>query len=97
MAQVRELLDQAETNTAARQVLTAYLAGAGETAGILIDTAVNRGVSLAACKHRLSLDQNAVRRALESAAPNSRVWRETAATPLIVRDMVRRAECNIAD
>jgi hypothetical protein len=92
VTQVREMLDQARTNPTARQVLTAYLAGVGETAGTLMDAA-RKDAPQAACKGRLSLDDKAALRALESAAPDPALWAETAATPLILRDMLKRAGC----
>ena len=85
------MLDQAATNQTARQTLTAYLAGAGETAGWLIDTAA----SPQSCTRRLSLDDKSARQALESSAPGPAT--ETAATPLIVHDMLKRAGCRLTD
>jgi hypothetical protein len=95
VAQVRAMLDQAATNAGARQVLTAYLAGAGETAGWLLDAAADRGVSRQSCARRLSLDDKTARQALDANAPG--VAAETAATPLIVRDMLKRAGCRLSD
>lgn len=42
VAQVKVMLDQSLTNPIARQVLTAYLSGAGETAGWLVDAATGQ-------------------------------------------------------
>ncbi|WP_298268799.1 chlorophyllide reductase [uncultured Bradyrhizobium sp.] len=89
VAQVRAMLDQAATNPTARQTLTAYLAGSGETAGWLLDTA--RG--LAPCARRLSLDAQQARDAIAGAAAAT----ETPATPLIIRDMLRRAGCRLTE
>ena len=89
------MLDQAATNPAARQVLTAYLAGAGETAGWLLDAAADQGAPLQSCTRRLSLDDKTARQALQASAPGPAA--ETAATPLIVRDMLKRAGCRLAD
>ncbi len=93
VAQVKAMLDQAATNPTARQVLTAYLGGAGETAGWLIDAARDRGVLREPCKRPLSLDANQARAAIaggSSAAPT-----ETPATPLIISDMLKRAGCRL--
>ncbi|SEE48335.1 hypothetical protein SAMN05519104_6262 [Rhizobiales bacterium GAS188] len=96
VVQVMEMLTQAPSNPTARQVLTAYLAGLGETAGILIDAAVaGDGTPVASCNGHLSLDDKAARHALEAAAPSRDHWAETPATPLIVRDMIDRAGCKI--
>lgn len=95
VAQVRAMLDQAATNPAARQVLTAYLAGAGETAGWLLDAASDQGLPLQSCARRLSVDDKTARRALDASA--AAVAAETAATPLIVRDMLKRAGCRLTD
>ncbi len=92
VAQARAMLDQAASNPTARQVLTAYLAGIGETAGTMMDAAGQQ-----ACQRRLSLDDKIALQALERAAPNANLWAETAATPLILRDMLKRANCRVAD
>ncbi len=97
VSQVRDMLEQARTNPTARQVLTAYLAGVGETAGTMIDAAGQNAAQFLACKGRLSLDDTAARHALERAAPNANVWAETAATPLILRDMLKRANCRVPE
>jgi len=96
VTQVMAMLDQASSNPTASQVLTAYLAGVGETAAIIMDFAAKTdGPPLAACGTRITLDDKAVRRALE-AQPKGR-WQQMAATPLIVRDMIKRAGCALAD
>ena len=97
VAQVRTMLDQAATNPIARQTLTAYLAGAGETAGWLVDAAAERGLPPQPCARRLSLDDKTVRQVLERSASNASLPAETAATPLIVRDMLKRAGCRLTD
>jgi len=88
------MLDQAATNPIARQTLTAYLAGAGETTGWLIDIAARHGSS-PSCTRRLSLDDKTARQALQGSAPD--LATETAATPLIVDDMLKRAGCRLPD
>ena len=89
VAQVRAMLDQAATNPTARQTLTAYLAGSGETAGWLLDTA--RG--LPPCARRLTLDTQQARDAIAGAAAAN----GTPATPLIIRDMLKRAGCRLTE
>ncbi|UGA43994.1 chlorophyllide reductase [Bradyrhizobium quebecense] len=91
VAQVRAMLDQAATNPTARQTLTAYLAGTGETAGWLLDAA--RG--LPPCARRLTLDAQQARDAIASAASTAAT--ETPATPLIIRDMLKRAGCRLTE
>ncbi|MDA4630693.1 hypothetical protein NZA98_06135, partial [Escherichia coli] len=63
VTQVMAMLDQASSNPTAGQVLTAYLAGVGETAAIIIDLAAKADSSpLATCATRIALDDKAVRR-----------------------------------
>src|SRR5882757_2014896 len=97
VTQARAMLDQAAGNPTARQVLTAYLAGIGETAGTMIDAGKQQAKQAPACKGRLSLDDKSALQALETSAPNTALWAETAATPLILRDMLERANCRIAE
>ncbi|MGY3134461.1 hypothetical protein ACVMIH_004649 [Bradyrhizobium sp. USDA 4503] len=91
VAQVRAMLDQAATNPTARQALTAYLAGAGETTGWLLDAA--HGVP--PCARRLTLDAQQARDAIAGAATTAAT--ETPATPLIIRDMLKRAGCRLTE
>lgn len=98
VVQVTEMLDRAPKDPTARQVLTAYLAGLGETAGVLVDAAAARaGSAAAACRNRLSLDENSVRHALATAVAGREDLAETAATPLIVHNMMSRAGCRLDD
>lgn len=82
VAQIREMLEAAPTKPQARQLLVAYLAGVGETAGIL-----------AKCRNSLNLDTAAVTAALEAGAPDASRWSQIPATPIIVADLVARAGC----
>lgn len=86
VAQVIEMLDKAPSDRVAQQVLTAYLAGVGEAAGIAID--MGRGF----CAKTLNLTTDHVRQAISAAVGKTDVA-ETSATPLIVRDMLARAKC----
>lgn len=93
VAQAMVILDTAATNPAARQTLVAYLAGTGETAGWLLDAATDQGLLRHSCARRLSLDDKSARAALAGTAPG--LAAETAATPLIVADMLKRAGCRL--
>jgi hypothetical protein len=86
VAQVQQMLDRAATDRTARQVLTAYLAGVGETAGAMI------GIGGLSCRTSFALDAEAVRRVIGGAAARGDQT-ALAATPLIVSDMVVRAGC----
>ena len=87
------MLDQAATNPTARQTLIAYLAGTGETAGWLLDATKDQGSPRHPCARPLSIDDKSARRALERSTPG--LAAETAATPLIVADMLKRAGCRL--
>jgi|SRR5688572_29970471 hypothetical protein len=94
VTQVIEMVDLAPTNVIARQVLVAYLAGLRETAGVLVEAASSRNGSPGVkCKKPLSIDGNVARRAVAAAANRT----QTPATPLIVHDMLERAESVISD
>ena len=86
VSQVIQMVEGASSDGIARQLLTAYLGGVGETAG--------RFVSLrpGSCEKPLSLDAGRVRQLLASDVDAGR-QAETAATPIILRDMLNRAGC----
>lgn len=86
VAQVIQMLDKAPADRVAEQVLTAYLAGVGEAAGIAVD------IGRASCARTLNLAADHVRQAVSVAAGKPDAA-EVAATPLIVRDMLERARC----
>ncbi len=90
VAQVIEMLDKAPTEKVARQVLTAYLSGLGEAAGVLLTTANDD--KLARCSKALSLSDTQARQAL-AAASRRKDRHEIAATPLLLSNMLRRAGC----
>lgn len=92
VAQVMEMLDKASKETTARQVLVAYLAAVGETAGTLIKIAGPR----ASCHGPLNLDGRVAHQALKAAARQGNTT-EVAATPLIVDDMIKRAGCSLGN
>lgn len=85
VAQVQEMLERAPANPAAQQVLTAYLAGIGETADATL------GTSGASCRKPMSLSAADVSQAVRAAGGASAAT--VAATPIIVRDMLARAGC----
>ncbi len=85
VAQVTEMLGKAPTDRMAQQVLTAYLAGVGETAGAVAK------IGDVTCQTSMSLNAANVGQALGRAGDRDAV--ETPATPLIVADMLKRAGC----
>jgi hypothetical protein len=93
VAQVMELLDKAGSKPEATQLLTAYLAGVGETAGILLAATRSDGTPYASCTLTPALDANGVRAALRAGAPNRKSWAETPATPIVVAKLIDAAGC----
>lgn len=96
VAQLKAMLAQAATNSTAHQVLTAYLAAAGETAGLLMDAAREQGLPLRPCARKLTLDANLARDAIDRVADTPQAT-ETPATPLVVRAMLKGAGCPLSD
>ena len=93
VAQVLELLEKSGSDGASRNAVVAYLAGVGETAGLLMaDERVQRA-GLIECRTALSLADTNVVAALKAAAPDRAGWEQTAATPIILIDMFARAGC----
>ena len=86
VAQIVQMLDQAPSNRTAQQVLIAYLGGVGEAAGAVLDGGG------APCRRPLTLTAADVRSALAAASGGAEAS-QSAATPLIVRDMLARAGC----
>ena len=93
VAQVMDALDRAGSDDKAAQLLTAYLAGLGESAGILLSATNAEGKPYVTCERPVALDDKLVRAVLKKAAPDKAIWTETAATPLIVSALVSRAGC----
>lgn len=79
-----ELIEKSDSDTAARNAAVAYLAGVGETVGIMIAEA-------GACHTTLSLSSDAAIAAVSGI--DRAKWVETPATPLLVSDMLSRAGC----
>ena len=88
VAQVVEMLQQSPGNRLAQQVLTAYLAGVGETVGLVTS------MGNVSCEGTVGLDSASVSAALQAVASGPDAA-ETAATPLIVQDVLDRAGCKI--
>ncbi|WP_240232200.1 chlorophyllide reductase [Devosia lacusdianchii] len=93
VAQVVEMASRAGTDANARMTLIAYLAGVGETTGLMVSEAQQRGAKPVRCTNSFNLDENVALAALTVAAPDRERWSETPATPIIVADMFRRAGC----
>lgn len=91
--QVIEMLDRAPTDPVANQLLTAYLAGVGETAASMLQFAAH--TPLGVCEGRMQLSANEVRKALDAGAGVRADWTDTAATPVLLDDMLRRANCRL--
>ncbi|KRE09298.1 hypothetical protein ASE63_21560 [Bosea sp. Root381] len=86
VAQVMQMLEKAPSDRTAQQVMTAYLAGVGETASAVVS------MGRATCRTALGLDAANIGKVLKTAAAGQNVA-EIPATPLIVRDMLNRAGC----
>jgi len=91
--QVIEMLDRAPTDPAASQLLTAYLAGVGETAAGMLQFAVD--TPLGVCEGRMQLSAATARKAFDAGAGVRADWGNTAATPVLLDDMLRRADCRL--
>lgn len=94
IAQVMDAMDNAPRHDHARQVLTAYLSGIGETTGALFRQARDSGLAPSGCGGSMSLSWDGVASALRAGAPDVSEWQTTPATPIIVADMLARAGCD---
>lgn len=65
--QVMEMIAKADTSAVARQVLVAYVAGVGETAGAVVDAMGGKGP--VSCARPFSLDTVSLRATLRKGAP----------------------------
>lgn len=93
VAQVMQMLDRAGSDKHAGQLLSAYLGGVGESAGVLLNATDANGKPYVTCSKLMALDAGLVRDVLANGAPNTKNWRETAATPLLVNALVSMAGC----
>lgn len=91
--QVMEAIEAASAKPEAAQLLTAYLAGIGETAGILTASTDKSGHRFVTCDRPLAIDGASILAALKSAAPDRKTWTATPATPIIVASVIDRAGC----
>lgn len=93
VAQVMQMLDRAGSDKHAGQLLSAYLGGVGESAGVLLNATDAKGKPYVTCSKPMALDAGLVRDVLANGAPNTKSWGETAATPLLVNALVSMAGC----
>jgi len=91
VAQVVDLIQRSSTDTAARNAAMAYLAGVGEATGLLIKEAGVRAPDSITCARPLGISSDAALAALSRTDKAS--WKQTAATPILVNDMMGRAGC----
>ncbi len=93
VAQVMDMLDRADGDRHAGQLLQAYLGGLGESAGVLLNATDAKGKAYVTCSKPMALNAGLVRDVLANGAPDNKRWGETAATPLIVSALVSMAGC----
>jgi len=91
VAQVMDLIQRSPKDNAARNAAMAYLAGIGETTGLLVAEARRRGLAGVACARPLGISSAAALAALFRTDKGK--WGKTAATPILVDDMLNRAGC----
>lgn len=91
VAQVVDLIQRSPKDNAARNAAMAYLAGVGEATGLLVAKARRRGHPGVTCARPLGISSTAALAALSREEKGK--WGRTAATPILVDDMLRRAGC----
>jgi len=91
VAQVVDLIQRSPKDIAARNAAMAYLAGVGEATGLLVAEAKRRGLPGITCARPLGISNTAALAALSREEKGK--WGKTAATPILVDDMLRRAGC----
>lgn len=94
VAQVMEMIEKAGADKAAGQMVTAYMFGLGETAGHLLSPETRPPFVSVKCERSFSLDTGSAVAALKAGAPDPAKWRETLATPILVKDLLARAGCS---
>jgi len=92
VAQLVEAMRGAATDPLKAQVLTAYLAGLGETVGIMLAGSANYGATIT-CKRAFALDAKVVEAAFKRVKGGQAAYAETAATPILVTEILERAGC----
>lgn len=91
VAQVVDLIQRSSTDNAARNAAMAYLAGVGEATSLLIKEAGVRTAGKITCARPLGISSDAALSALSQT--DKALWKQTAATPILVDDMMGRAGC----
>ncbi|WP_404406292.1 hypothetical protein [Pelagibacterium halotolerans] len=92
VATVADMISRSPSDSAARQRLSLYLTGIGESAGYLISMSEDVGVAFE-CPHSFSLGSDTAWAAIATAVPDSSAWAQTPAAPIILADMLERAGC----
>ncbi|MCX5493679.1 chlorophyllide reductase [Kaistia dalseonensis] len=91
VAQVVDLIRRSPTDNAARNAAMAYLAGVGEATGLLVAEAGRRSSVTITCARPLGISSTTALAALSRTDKGT--WDRTAATPIVVDDMLSRAGC----
>ncbi len=91
IAQVVELIQRSPKDNAARNAAIAYLAGVGETTGLLVAEAGRRSSVSIICARPIGISSTAALAVLSRTDKGT--WGKTAATPILVDDMLKRAGC----
>jgi len=91
VAQVIDLIQRSPKDNDARNAAMAYLAGVGETTGLFVAEAGRRALASITCAGPLAISSAAVFAALSRVDKGD--WDKTAATPILVDDMLSRAGC----
>ena len=92
VAQVVDLIQRSPQDNAARNAAMAYLAGVGEATGLLVAEAGRRAHVSISCARPLGISSSAALAALSHTDRGQ--WDKTAATPILVEDMLSRADCH---
>lgn len=90
VAQVVEMIEKSGSDRSYRNIALAYFSGVGEAAGVLMQEAASKGISME-CSAPLELSTDHAMAAVTAGGEGN--WQETAATPLILADMLARAGC----
>lgn len=93
VAQVMDMVERARMEASARETVTAYFAGIGETAGFLLAAQGADGRPFVTCSKRIAIDAASMVEALAEAAPDRAQWGQVAATPILVNVIVSLGEC----
>lgn len=92
VAQLVEALHGAAADPVKAQVLTAYLAGLGETVGIMLAGSANYGAKIS-CQRAIAVDSKLVEAAIKRVGGGEPAYAETAASPILVAELLDRAGC----